>query len=259
MKWFAKSRIAIGLVAVAVFSACGQADAPQGGEAGSANDPQSQSMAAPIAVEFFTSQGCSSCPPADELAAELVSDPDLVIISRPVTYWDRLGWRDTLGREENSRLQRSYASRLRYGGGRAYTPQAVVDGRFGLIGSRRGELRDALDDAREEQAGIAISIRRLETGGSHVVMIGGGPEAPAIVTLVALDSTETVDIGAGENSGRSLTYTNIVVDERLIGHWDGDGVSLVLSEADLATEGADRHAIVVRQGEAGPIVAARYL
>lgn len=85
----------------------------------------------PIAVELFTSQGCSSCPPADELVAELVDDPNLVILTRPVTYWDRLGWRDTLAREENTDLQRTYAGRLERGGGRAYTPQAVVDGASG--------------------------------------------------------------------------------------------------------------------------------
>lgn len=215
--------------------------------------------ARPIAIELFTSQGCSSCPPADELIAEYADDPDLVILSRPVTYWDRLGWRDTLGREENTDLQRAYASRLRDGGGRVYTPQAVVDGRFGLVGSRRQALNEAIAQASDEQADIDMVVAPNEAGDARQVVISGNVEMPATLYLVALDERETVAIGRGENSGRTLTYINFVLREHVVGDVGARGAVIALSEMDLAADGADRHALILRRGAAGPIIAARYL
>ena len=108
------------------------------------NDAQAQDpspSAEPVLVELFTSQGCSSCPPADRLAARLAPEPGVVVISRPVTYWDRLGWKDTLARPENTDLQRAYARRTLAGRNGVYTPQTVVDGEFGAVGSQESRLR----------------------------------------------------------------------------------------------------------------------
>ena len=100
----------------------------------------------PVVIELFTSQGCSSCPPADRLLATLARDPGVIAVSRPVTYWDRLGWKDTLAREENTRRQYAYAARFRRDG--VYTPQAVVDGRYQTVGSDREALVALLATAR---------------------------------------------------------------------------------------------------------------
>lgn len=209
----------------------------------------------PVLVELFTSQGCSSCPPADALIAEIAADPNVVVITRPVTYWDRLGWTDTLARPENTALQRAYAPSLEGYGGRSYTPQAVVNGRFGLVGSRRGELRTRIGEARD-RATIRIIVEE-SAGGGRTVSLSGASGRSGLVELVALDPSETVRIGSGENGGRSVTYTNIVLADRSLGRLEGDSGSIEIPGEALAN--AARHALIVREGPAGPILAARYL
>ncbi len=100
----------------------------------------------PVAVELFTSQGCSSCPPADAVLARLARDPEVVAISRPVTYWDQLGWKDTLAPQANTDLQRAYADHD--GSGRVYTPQAVVQGAEGVVGAQEANIRKLIAAAR---------------------------------------------------------------------------------------------------------------
>ncbi len=111
----------------------------------------------PVAVELFTSQGCSSCPPADVLMSKLAREPNIVVLTRPVTYWDKLGWKDTLAREENTSLQRSYAARGGEGSG-VYTPQAMVQGRMAAVGSNEGQLR-RLIHAEKRRPGPTIAAR----------------------------------------------------------------------------------------------------
>lgn len=212
----------------------------------------------PVAIELFTSQGCSSCPPADALIAELADDPDLVILTRPVTYWDRLGWRDTLAREENTQLQRRYAQQLQRGGGRAYTPQAVVNGRIGLVGSRRGELVSAVAEVRGNAESLGIDITGDRDAGYRVT-ISGRYADNATVRLLALDTSEQVAIGRGENTGRTVHYTNIVLAESDVAVWRNEIFALELGPEHAILGQGDRHAIVVRAGAAGPILAARYL
>ena len=212
----------------------------------------------PVVIELFTSQGCSSCPPADRLVGELVDDPTLVIISRPVTYWDRLGWHDTLAREENTELQRAYAPRLTRGGGRSYTPQAVVNGEIGLIGSRRAELLSAIAEVQETQSDISIEIQGDSANG-YRVGVDGSLSDTATIRLLALDGSETVGIGRGENSGHSVTYTNVLRGERDLTQWAGGSIVITIDPDILETGDSDRHAIIIRHGAAGPILAARYL
>ncbi len=116
---------------------------------------------APVAIELFTSQGCSSCPPADAALARLAQDPGVVAITRPVTYWDALGWKDTLAREENTRLQRGYAARQQSHS--VYTPEAVVQGEAGTVGSREAEVRRMVA-AAAARTGPSLLVERA--GGS---------------------------------------------------------------------------------------------
>lgn len=210
----------------------------------------------PVAVELFTSQGCSSCPPADVLISKLAREPNIVVLTRPVTYWDKLGWKDTLAREENTSLQRSYAARGGEGSG-VYTPQAMVQGRMAAVGSNEGQLR-RLIHAEKRRPGPTIAARATAEGGREIVIVQASPQS-ATVVLVALKSNAPVKIGAGENGGRSVLYTNVVLSERVVGYWPGGKGTVRVPASLMRQSGADRYALLLRQGTAGQIVAARYI
>lgn len=202
---------------------------------------------APVVVELFTSQGCSSCPPADALAEVLSQNPDVVVITRPVTYWDRLGWKDTLARPENTALQQRYAARGGEGSG-VYTPQTMVQGRFGAVGSNRQIIETQIAQARRSLK-AAVAVRP-----GLIVVAGQG--GPADVRIVGLKSSQTVRIGRGENGGRMMRYSNIVMGEKTLGRWDGG--TQKFSSGDISIPGANRYAVIVQSGT-GPILAAHYL
>lgn len=207
-----------------------------------------------VAVELFTSQGCSSCPPADALLARLAADPRLVVVTRPVTYWDRLGWKDTLARPANTELQQHYA-RSGIAGGGVYTPQIVVNGAAGAVGGREDRVR-ALIGAAKPQAGSLVVTPRY--GGRQVVV--HAPDSAELV-LLRLKTKVTVAIGRGENGGRRVTYTNVVRDERrLEWHHNGKPTPHAFSAAALApTATVDRQAVLLREHPGGRIIAASYL
>lgn len=220
-------------------------------------NPRASAAREPVLLELFTSQGCSSCPPADRLAAKLAKDPGLVVISRPVTYWDRLGWKDTLAREANTELQRTYARRDLAGRNGVYTPQIVADGRYGAVGSQERIVRSHALHARSSQ-GAAIRSESLANG-DYAVGLGGQSSGSAELILLAISSHERVNIGRGENRGRSVAYTNVLLDERVIGTWDGGKASLTIAAQQLQISGADRYALVLRSPQGGPVLAARWL
>jgi hypothetical protein len=227
-----------------------------GRRAPDAPTPPAQAAAAlhPVVVELFTAQGCSSCPPADAALDQLSQDPNVVAISRPVTYWDSLGWRDTLARPANSALQRAYA--LRQHKDEVYTPQAVVQGQVALVGGRTGAIRRAIDEAAA-RPGPAL---RVETrAGGRVLALDGAVPRPAEIRLLALRRRVPVAIGRGENGGRTVDYVNVVVAEEVVGAWRGGPLRLPLAAAHLRVPGADRYAIIVQEPNAGPILAARFL
>lgn len=209
----------------------------------------------PVVIELFTSQGCSSCPPADLLARRLAKDDSLLVITRPVTYWDRLGWKDTLAREENTRLQRAYAAKGQEGSG-VYTPQMVVNGGGGAIGSRENDIRSLV--RRADRSGPRVIVAPDDRG-QMIVTISGKSDYLASVSLIALSSSETVRIGRGENGGRTMHYVNVVKAERNLGSWRGKPMKFTIAPESLSVRGADRYAILVQRPGAGPIVAAKLL
>jgi hypothetical protein len=209
----------------------------------------------PIAVELFTSQGCSSCPPADVVLGKLAAQSDVVAISRPVTYWDSLGWKDSLARPANTALQRAYAARKIAGAG-VYTPQIVVQGRTGFVGSNEGPIRgEIVRLSRMPEPGLAIAA--TADGGRSVRVSGTAKDARLM--LIAVRRMTVVRIGRGENGGRELRYANALVRETAIGQWRGGAASFAVPAAALKVAGADRYVLLVREGAAGPILAARYL
>lgn len=223
----------------------------------SAQDETSAVAGEPILLELFTSQGCSSCPPADRLAQKLSTDPDLVVISRPVTYWDRLGWKDTLARESNTELQRAYARKGLNGRNGVYTPQIVTDGRFGVVGSQENRLRPQISRSGTKQA-AALRAKQVK-GGAVAVGIAGPETAEAELVLVAVKRHAKVAIGRGENSGRTVSYTNVVRSEQVVGNWEGGEQGLLIDAALLQTKGADRYALILREENAGKVYAARWV
>ncbi|WP_298335547.1 thioredoxin family protein [uncultured Erythrobacter sp.] len=214
-------------------------------------------LSEPVLIELFTSQGCSSCPPADRLAERLNQEEGLVVISRPVTYWDRLGWKDTLASQENTDLQYAYAERGLVGYSGVYTPQSVVSGRFGEIGSRERALRRKI--AQGASIREAVIRVRGDTDKGFGIGLAGETQGQAELVLIGVDRQAAIDIGRGENRGRRIAYTNVLKNERRLALWQGGQASHVLEANALDIRGADRYALILREVNAGPVLAARWL
>ena len=318
------------------------------------------SMKRPVIVELYTSQGCNSCPPADELLGRLADRPNVIAMSLPVTYWDMLGWKDTLASEANTKRQKAYAQYMGRGG--VYTPQIIVDGVSDVVGSREGDVdaaiarreadievsearveaqmaakeaaaaareaalesRVAREEARTEAAearaeanetraelvaehqselaearqaaaeahaelmaahqaahaemiaahqamhgdhvhdvsALAIPVTVSESNGAlhiNVAAAGDKDQHNATIWLFHLRNAVTVNIGSGENEGRTMTYRNVVADLRPVGHWDGNSVALDLPKAQMSGLPHDALAVVVQQAGYGRVVGANLL
>ena len=203
-------------------------------------------------VELFTSQGCSSCPAADAVMQRVAADPGAVVILRPVTYWDQQGWRDTLARPENTAKQFAYARAL---GVQPYTPQAVIDGRTALVGSQEANVRALIRAARGHAETAALEVTRSQ-GQAHIVVTGANGAA---VSLVGLAPSRQVAIGNGENSGRTITYVNVVRVERSLGAAQGNRAIFDAALDAGPTRDATHWAVVVQDGEAGLVRAAAFV
>jgi hypothetical protein len=164
----------------------------------------------PVFVELFTSEGCSSCPPADRILEELdrrqpVAGADVVVLSEHVDYWNRLGWRDPYSSRAFSDRQKKYAETLR--GGDVYTPQMVVDGRTGFVGSDEGEALKAIGAAaRGAKTAVALTARR--EGDRELVRVEAPSGAGELFVVLAHDRVRS-QVSAGENSGRALSHVAV--------------------------------------------------
>jgi len=157
-----------------------------------------------VVLELFTSQGCSSCPPADALLGELVRQPGVIGLAWHVDYWNSLGWRDPYARAEWTDRQKSYAKFLE---GEVFTPALVVDGAEMMIGSDGNAVRQAIDKAAPLP--VAVTLRRTASG----LEAGIGATASAVTGMLATyDPRQSTEVGAGENDGRRLVEYRIVRD-----------------------------------------------
>lgn len=200
----------------------------------------------PVVVELFTSQGCSSCPPANANLIRLAGRPGVLPLSFSVTYWDRLGWKDTFGKPEFTERQAIYEPAL--GERNSFTPQIVVNGRLSAVGGNVADV-DARIAAARSDPGPDVSI------GAGEVSIGAGkaPAGGADVWLVRYDpKIQQVAVGRGENARRTLPHANVVRELRRIGGWDGGAVSLDLPGAG----GGLKTAVLVQARRGGPILGA---
>ncbi|GGF43677.1 hypothetical protein GCM10011321_37790 [Youhaiella tibetensis] len=196
-------------------------------------------------LELFTSQGCASCPPADALLTKLAQRPDVIALSYHVDYWDYIGWPDTFGAKANTARQKDYATR--WGSNRIYTPQMVVNGVKGVVGSRQQEIDGVV---RSTKLTLPVALNTSD-GMLAIDIEGQAGLADAVVWLVTYLDRADVAIERGENEGKHVTYTNVVTSRQAIGMWEpGAGAHLKLPLSEVMT-GDSNGAVIIVQEEAG--------
>ena len=210
-----------------------------------------QSQSRPAVVELFTSEGCSSCPPAEAYLGELAQRPDVLALAFHVDYWDDLGWRDRFVIPEATPRQRGYARTLRLSS--IYTPQVVIDGTGDFVGSDRARIVKELKDNR---SGVPVVISVHE--GSIAIDLGAEAlDKSSDVTLVAFERSAVSPIGRGENSGRTLIEYNIVRAVKPLGHYEGRAQTYRAEINGLPKEATDVAVIVQAAGQGAVLGAAR--
>lgn len=207
----------------------------------------------PVVLELFTSQSCSSCPPADKILSKLaVQNDNIIALSCNVTYWNHLHWEDTLSKEFCTDRQRQYVRALKSRG--PYTPQMIVNGRHEMVGSRGAKINDAIAYDLKNNPLKPITLK-IENNTLNITL----PETPGndsyALLLVIHGASHTQDIAKGENRGRVVHYTNPVKNITSLGTWDGTGKTM---QTDISVFNNVRGYVVLAQknGVTGHIIAA---
>lgn len=205
----------------------------------------------PVVLELFTSQGCSSCPPADALLTALARDPSLLALSFHVNYWDYLGWKDPYASPETTARQRAYAGTV--GQGQVFTPQLVVDGAASAVGSDAGGVRAAIAASRTDaSSAVGVAFSPLPSSGGLAVTFSGPWPAGAEAWLVYFRRHAETDVRAGENGGRRLAGTNVVTRIRRLETLDKNETQIHVT---MPEEGV---AVLVQKARQGRILGAGY-
>jgi hypothetical protein len=212
-------------------------------------------------LELFTSQGCSSCPPADKLLGELAADPSLIAISDPIDYWDYLGWKDTLAMPGHSARQRAYAH-VR-GDREVYTPQIVVNGSADVLGSDRSAIEHAIVQTDQKPAVMSLPVL-MSLGGNilNVNVQAKGASHPGEIWMCPVAHEVTVAIGRGENHGHTITYHNVVRGWIKLGDWNGSDANWTIPVSDIKADDIDAAVVMVQEGtheKPGIILGAAYV
>ncbi len=219
----------------------------------------------PVVVELFTSQGCSSCPPADEMLGDLADREDVLALSWHVDYWDYLGWADDFARPEFTRRQQAYAHET---GERAmYTPQMIVGGTDTLIALRPAELMGLVQAQMARPPMVMVSSQQQQEGYRIDLTPRGAIRDRVAIILVRYAPDRRVAIKAGENRGVVLNYRNVVLAAERVAEWDGRAPLRLTVKPDRRSGDAfpadTRHAILAQElgsgdprAASGPILAA---
>jgi hypothetical protein len=211
-------------------------------------------------VELFTSQGCSSCPPADRILGELAHDPSIVALSLPVDYWDYLGWKDTLASPGYTARQRRYAASR--GDRDVYTPQAVVNGTVHVLGSDKGEIDRAIAQTRGTTMMIPLQLTRAGEDRLTISVPDGKDRARSgEVWICGVAKSVPVTIGRGENHGSTITYHNVGRRWVKVGVWTGTSATWTVPLDDIRAEGVDAAAVILQTGNStgpGPMLGAAF-
>jgi len=200
-------------------------------------------------VELFTSQGCSSCPPADELIGQLAKDPSLVAMSLPIDYWDYLGWKDTLAKPRHTARQRAYAQ---VRGDRAvYTPQAVINGALHVQGSDKTAIERAIAQTHHQAGTLSLPVTVAVADGRVNVAVPESKDqrASGEIWLCTLAKSVPVAIGRGENRGHTVTYHNVVRRWVKLGEWNGAARTWSVPLSDVEVDGMNSVAVLVQSGD----------
>lgn len=206
----------------------------------------------PVVVELFTSQGCSSCPPADKMLGELGKRDNVIALGLHVDYWDYIGWKDKFAHAAFTERQKGYARS--FGSSTIYTPQMVINGSKDVVGNRGMDVADTVQEYAAKGMIVPLDLSRTGT----VLRIQAPAQSGmgnADIILVRYTPEETVSIPRGENAGKSLTYTHIVTEWRDIGDWNGQSAL----SATVDVSGTAPVVVLVQAKNHGPILAAARL
>ena len=212
----------------------------------------SYGQTAPVVVELFSSQGCASCPPADEFLLELAQQRNIIALGWHVDYWDYIGWKDAFAQPAFTERQKAYARALKQR--MVYTPQFIINGAESPTAGRRAEIAALIQKYAQRAPEADLSIRRV--GASYNVILQNAQSTGGYdVQLVSVSPLETVEISRGENAGRRLEYANSVIGWQNLGRWDGLGPTTFAT----GVLGPGRYAVLVQHQNNGEIVAAEWL
>jgi hypothetical protein len=200
-------------------------------------------------VELFTSQGCSSCPPADAVLVELAREPDIVALSFPVNYWDYLGWKDTLAHKAFTERQKAYAHARN--DRQVYTPQMIINGTKPCVGSDRAQVEASIKEAAGSQSALPLQVGVREQDGIVTISVDETPMAemrPAEVWVLPVLRTHSVPIERGENKGRTVTYANVVRGLKRVGEWRGGSARFEMP-LEAASGGGDGYVVLLQTSD----------
>lgn len=211
---------------------------------------------APVVVELFTSQGCSSCPDADAFLGEIAKRDDVVALSFHVDYWNYIGWEDRFATPQTTARQAAYKETL--GLAYVYTPQMVINGARHEVGSDRDAVTRAVARAQQNPGlRLPVTVEGDGAGGLRISIPAAPFEDEAVVWLATFDRKHATEVTAGENTGRTMVNHHVVRNFRPIARWRGEAMELALSAEDvMQDEGADACAVILQQSGNGPIIGA---
>ncbi len=201
-------------------------------------------------VELFTSQGCSSCPPADELLVEFSRQPDIVALSLPVNYWDYLGWKDTLAHVAFTERQKAYAHSR--SDRQVFTPQMIVNGKKSSIGSDRAQVEKAIQYTTKGRKALPVNVVIDEQNDTVTITVEETPDTTqreAEIWILPVLRSQTVPIERGENKGKAITYANVVRGLNRVGEWRGGSARFEVP-LDMARKGGDAYVVLLQGTDA---------
>lgn len=212
-------------------------------------------------VELFTSQGCSSCPPADKILGELAQDPSMIALSLPIDYWDYLGWKDTLADSRFSARQKAYSHAR--GDRGVYTPQVVVNGTSNVLGSDRAAIDKAASHTYKANGVMSVPVTMTRAGGQINVAVAASDTIgkSGEIWICAVSKSVPITIVRGENRGHQITYHNVVRNMLKVGDWNGKAGNWNVPIENISRDGVDAAVVFVQDGnreKPGPMLGAAF-
>ena len=216
--------------------------------------PAAAQESPPVVVELYTSQGCNSCPPADAFLGDLARQPGVVALSFHVDYWNYLGWSDPFSSKKFTYRQKEYAMSFRQTG--VYTPQIVIQGKRGEVGSDRRTVLQAIADARTAKPAATVLLEKLGGNRLRATVTAAAGAKGADIWMALFDRRHSTKIPRGENEGKTLANFHVVREWKKLGQFEGEKAELSLVASGEKGEKRGGVAVIVQQPKAGPILGA---